>query len=345
MDGSAGEDGGGEGEVGAAVEAEGDVSAEEFAVFADGGADAGAAGVALGGCGEVFGAVVADFDGVAGLHGEQGGVGCDDGGEVFFAAEGSTGLGLDDAALFGGQVEDELEGVDDVEGALHGAADGDTVGGGVLGDDAVVFDVELLLGSGAVLAGDDVVGSGEDGVELGLVAGAHEVGLEEVFFGRVGVAPDGGCVRGFGLVDGEDGGEGIVGDVDGGDGGGEDGAVGVGEQEDGLVGVVDVGGGEAEVVFGDVDDGVFAGDVGGGDDGELVPGDGGIEGDGGDASAGDGGADGGAEPHVGKGDVVDVLSAAEDLGDALLADGGGAYDMGGLRRHKNKSNSTTRLVS
>ena len=49
----------------------------------------------------------------------------DDGGEVFLAAEGSAGFGLDDAALFGGEVEDELEGVDEVVGALHGAADGD----------------------------------------------------------------------------------------------------------------------------------------------------------------------------------------------------------------------------
>ena len=89
---------------------------------------AGAAGVALGGGGHVFGAVVADFYGVAGLHREQRGVAADDGGEVFFAAEGSAGLGLDDAAFFGGEVEDEFEGVDEVVGALHGAADGDAVG-------------------------------------------------------------------------------------------------------------------------------------------------------------------------------------------------------------------------
>ena len=37
----------------------------------------------------------------------------------------------------------------------------------VLGDDAVVFDVELLLRAGAVLAFDDVVGCGEDLVEVG----------------------------------------------------------------------------------------------------------------------------------------------------------------------------------
>ena len=79
------------------------------------------------------------------------------------------------------------------------------------------------------------------------------------------------------------------------------------------------------MVLGEVDDGVFAGDIGGGDDGELVPGDGGVEVDGQDAAAGDGGADGGSEPHVGQGDVVDVLGAAEDLGEAFLADRRVAY--------------------
>ena len=125
----------------------------------------------------------------------------------------------------------------------------------------------------------------------------------------------------FRLFDGVDGGEFFVGDVDGGDGGGKHGAVRVREEEDGLFDVVDVGDGEAGMVFGEVDDGVFAGDVGGGDDGELVPGDVGVEVDGGDAAAGDGAADGGPEPHVGERDVVDVLGATEHLGYTLLARG------------------------
>jgi hypothetical protein len=86
---------------------------------------AGAAGMALGGGDEVFGAVVADLDRMAGLHREQRRVRADDGREVFLAAEGSAGLGLDDAAFFGGQVEDEFERVDEVVGALHAAGDGD----------------------------------------------------------------------------------------------------------------------------------------------------------------------------------------------------------------------------
>ena len=123
VDGGAGEHDGRQGHVGAAVDDDLDLAGEEFAVLGDGGPMAGAAGVALGGGDEIFGAVVADFDGVAGLHREQGCVRANDGGEVLLAAEGPAGLGLDNAALFGGQIEDEFEGVDEVVGALHGAGD------------------------------------------------------------------------------------------------------------------------------------------------------------------------------------------------------------------------------
>ncbi len=58
--------------------------------------------------------------------------------------------------------------------------------------------------------------------------------------------------------------------------------------------------------------------------------DGGVEGDGEDAAAGDGGADGGSVPHAGEGDVVDVLGAAEDLGEAFFAQRGVAYDVEGI---------------
>src|SRR5438552_10807412 len=101
--------------------------------------------MALGGGGHVFGTVVAELYGMAGLHGEECGVAADDGGEVFLAAEGSAGFGLDDAALFGGGVEDEREGVYEVVGALHGAAYGHAFGCVVFGDDAVVVAGELFL--------------------------------------------------------------------------------------------------------------------------------------------------------------------------------------------------------
>ena len=132
---------------------------------------ASSSGMALGGSGHVFGAVVADLDGMAGLHGEQRGVAANDGGEVFLAAEGSAGFGLDDAALFCGQIEDQFEGVDEIVGALHGAADEIRVDPSAcgLGDDAVVLDVELLLRAGAILAFYDEVGCLPDLIGNGLL--------------------------------------------------------------------------------------------------------------------------------------------------------------------------------
>ena len=131
-------------------------------------------------------------------------MGADDAGEVLLAAEGPAGLGLDDAALFRGQAEDERERMDEVVGALHGAGDGDRLQGAVgcaegFGDDAVVFDVELFLRASAVFTFDDEVGGGEGGLEFGGRGVLHEEGLEGV----------GGVVRGiialpddFGLVAG-----------------------------------------------------------------------------------------------------------------------------------------------
>ena len=177
-------------------------------------------------------------------------MGADDAGEVLLAAEGAAGLGLDDAALFLGQAEDQRERVDEVVGALHGAGDGDRFQRAVgraegFGDDAVVFDVELLLRAGAVLAFDDEVGGGEGGLELGGRAVLHEEGLEGVRLVMVrviAVPDDSGLVAGgarFGVFDGEDAGKFLVGDVDGLDGGGQDGLVGVREKQDGFGWVVD----------------------------------------------------------------------------------------------------------
>src|ERR1700722_9310727 len=114
--------------------------------------------MALGGGCHVFGAVVTELDWMAGLHREQCRVASDYAGEVLLAAEGSAGFGLDDAALFGWEVEDQFECVDEVVRALQRASYCYTFGLGVFGYDSVVLDIELLLGSGAVLAFDDVVG-------------------------------------------------------------------------------------------------------------------------------------------------------------------------------------------
>ena len=81
--------------------------------------------------------------------------------------------------------------------------------------------------------------------------------------GAAPVAPDK-VVAFLRLLDGVDAGHGVVVvDADAGDGSGKGGAIGVGQEEDGFGYMVDVGVGEAGVIFGQVDDGVFAGNVGG----------------------------------------------------------------------------------
>ncbi len=102
VDGSAGEDNSRERGVGAAVDGNFDLAGEKFAIARDCGTVAGARWMSLCSGDQVFGAIVADFDGVARLHREEGCMGADDAGKVFLAAKSSAGLGLDDAALFGG---------------------------------------------------------------------------------------------------------------------------------------------------------------------------------------------------------------------------------------------------
>ena len=128
VEGGAGEHGGGQGGVCAGVGGDFDVHGEELAVLVDSGAMAGAGGMALGGGGEVFHAVVDDFDGPAGLEGKQAGVCGEDGGVILFAAECAAGFRLDDAHFLSRQGEDGSEGAVDVEGTLERAPDGEAVG-------------------------------------------------------------------------------------------------------------------------------------------------------------------------------------------------------------------------
>ena len=71
VNGAAREDYGRESFVGAAGDGEVNFAAEDFAVFGDGGAMAGAGRVALGGCDHILGAVVDKLDWLAGFPREQ----------------------------------------------------------------------------------------------------------------------------------------------------------------------------------------------------------------------------------------------------------------------------------
>ena len=88
--------------------------------------------------------------------------------------------------------------------ALQRAPDRDAVLRAVLGDDAVVFDVEVLLRAGAVLAFDDVRGVGPGGIHIALF---KQEALEQI----VGAPDD--RILPLALFDGEDRRQRIVLDV------------------------------------------------------------------------------------------------------------------------------------
>ena len=152
------EHGRGERGICAAVGGEVDLHGQQLAILVEGSAMTGARRMALGGRGQIFHAVVDHLDRVAALHGQQSGVGGEGGRIVLFAAEGSAGLGLDDAHFPVGQVEDLDERLVHVVRTLQRAPHGDAVFCAPLGDDAVVLDVEMLLRAGAILAFNDIRG-------------------------------------------------------------------------------------------------------------------------------------------------------------------------------------------
>ena len=78
---------------------------------------------------------------------------------VFFAAEGAAGLCLHDADFVRREIEDRDQRFVHVEGALQRAPHGDAVFRALLGNDAVVFDVEMFLRAGAVFAFDNMRGT------------------------------------------------------------------------------------------------------------------------------------------------------------------------------------------
>ena len=134
-------------------------------------------GVALGGRGHVFGAVVDYFYGAAGFLREERGVRGDHRGIFFLAAESASGFRLDHAHPIFGQAEQRDQRLVDVVGALQRAPDGDAVGVVDLRDHALGLDVELLLRAGLIFAFDDEIGGGPHLVH---VAFFHVEGFEDV---------------------------------------------------------------------------------------------------------------------------------------------------------------------
>ena len=159
MERGARQHGGGERSVGAAIGGQFNLHGQQLAVFVERGAMARARWMALGGCGQIFHAVVDHLDRMAALHGQQSRVRGKRGRIILLAAERAAGLGLHHAHFFVGQVEDLDQRLVHVVGALQRTPDGDAALGAPLRDDAVVLNVEMLLRAGAVLAFDNVRGA------------------------------------------------------------------------------------------------------------------------------------------------------------------------------------------
>ena len=147
--------------VGAAVEHGVDVHRGQASVARHAGAMPDDRGMPLGRRQHVLDAVVDELHGPPRLTREQRRVPGDHRRVFFLAAKSAAGLGLDDADLVAGQPEQHRQRPVHVVGALQRAVDGDAAARLGHGDDAVRFDVQLLLMPDPVLALDDDVGGGE----------------------------------------------------------------------------------------------------------------------------------------------------------------------------------------
>ncbi len=138
----------------------------------------------------IFHAVVDNFHGPAGFDREQRRMARDHGRVLFFSAECAARLHLHDANLVLGKAAQRHQRLVNVVRALQRTPDGDSIFRIERGDDAVVFDVQLLLRAGEVLALDDVRRFFPDGVYVPLL---NQIALE----GVVGAPDDCGSLLAF----------------------------------------------------------------------------------------------------------------------------------------------------
>ena len=218
MDGAARKDDRRQRFVSAAVNGEVNFSSENSAVSADRGAVARSGRMALGGGRHVFHAVIDNFHGFAGLHGEERGVSGDHGGIFFLAAKSAAGFHLNDTHAICREVAELHQGFVNVIGALERAPNGEALLEIEGGDHSVVFYVELFLCASCVFGFDDVVCVLPHGIDIAFF---DQIGFEDVV-----CAPDD-LLRSLTFFHAEDGGKRIVFDSYGFDGSREKMAVGM----------------------------------------------------------------------------------------------------------------------
>ena len=207
----------------------------------------------------------------------------------------------------------------DVVGTLQRSPDGDTIACVVLGNHAVVLNIEVFPRTGAVFALNNVVGAGPHLIHISFF---KKKALKDIV-----LAPHD-YVLPFAFFDGEHGGKRFVFDMDGRDSLPQLLLVAMRDQHDGLFAMVYIPVGKTRLIRKDQLDVILAGNIGCGYDRKLIPIDLGVERDRPDQSPGDGASDGSAVPHPFAIDVIDVTRATGQLIHALLSGDGGADDAG-----------------
>ena len=238
---------------------------------------------------------------------------------IFLAAERAAGFSLDHAHLVVRQIEYTAQRLEHVVGTLQRAPHRDSVFCAVLGNDALVLDIEMFLRAGAIFPFDNMRGAGPRGVYVALF---QQKTLEQI------VCAPHDLLLPLTLLDGEDGRQWFVLDIHRAERFAQLVLIGMREKKDRLLAMIHLAVGEARLIGNDELNNVFAGNVGGGDDGEFAPVDTAVEGDGADEAAGNGAAHRGSIPHALAFHVVDVAGAAHQLVHALFSGNGGANDAG-----------------
>ncbi len=310
VDRPTGEDDGTQGGVGTAIHEEVDLHRGDRAVLLDAAAVAGDRGVSLRGREHVLVPRIDELDGAPRLERQEGGMARDHRGVFLLPAESPAGIGGDHPDLLRWQTEEDDHRAMDVVGTLHRPLDRDPPRAIRHRDHPVGFDVELLLGAGAVRSLDDPLRGRKTCFEGTLL---DPEGLEDVVLPEEDLlSPQRGLDREdrwFRFVLDLDGGRGPVGDL----------LRRSGDEEDRFRLVHHPILGKTGLILLDEGDHVFPGNVPVIDDHgfgrKIVP-----QADRPDPPVGDRGADRLAEPHPRFREVVDVTCAPRNFSGTVPAD-------------------------
>ena len=184
----------------------------------------------------------------------------EDGGIIFLATERAAGFSLDDAHLVFRQVEDAAQCFENVVGALQRTPHRDSVLCAVLGNDALVLDIQVFLRAGAIFTFNDVRSMSPCGIRIAFF---QQKTLEQI------VRAPHDQVLPLTLLNGEEVRQRIVLDLHRAEGFAQFVLIGMREEKNRLLAMIHLAVGEAGLIRNDELNDIFAGNVGSGDHREL----------------------------------------------------------------------------